>query len=292
MTEKRRKAIIRRRIFIAVLAFLLAVLIAVVSFVVSKIDFTGDNTSSDTTVNSSTNSEPDIPADNSSSETSAPNSSNDNTVSSKDENPDDNTLDADFSRLLLINANNPLPEDYDQKVREYLIEVDPQYRNNNYVTHLHKEIIPYVNAMVSAAQADGVDLRVWSPFRSYAIQNDLFQKQVNRVGGDEAKAATVVARPGTSEHNTGLCADFNMASDRFESTEMFTWMKENAENYGFILRYPKNKQHITGVIYESWHWRFVGINAAKEMNSLELTLEEYIEYKNLKPTVDMYTDDK
>lgn len=145
--------------------------------------------------------------------------------------------------------------------------------------------------MVAAAQADGVDLRVWSPFRSYAIQNDLFQKQVARSGGDEDLAATVVARPGTSEHNTGLCADFNMADDAFEQTEMYKWMCENAEDYGFILRYPKDKTDITGVIYESWHWRFVGINNAKEINALGVTLEEYVEMKNLNPAADMYGDD-
>lgn len=200
-------------------------------------------------------------------------------------------LDAKFSRLLLINGSNPLPDDYDTNVRDYLVEIDENYRNNNYVTQIHKDVYPYITAMVAAAQADGVDLKVWSPFRSYSIQNDLFQKQVERVGGDEAKAATVVARPGTSEHNTGLCADFNMADDAFEQTEMFTWMCENAENYGFILRYPEEKQSITGVIYESWHWRFVGIEVAKEMNSLGMTLEEYVEYKNLDPTMDMYTDD-
>ena len=200
-------------------------------------------------------------------------------------------LDVDFGRLLLINGEHALPADYDAKVREYLVEIDPQYRNNNYVKQIHRDVYPYITAMVAAAQADGVDLRVWSPFRSYAIQNELFQNQVARVDGDEQKAATVVARPGTSEHNTGLCADFNMASDAFEQTEMFTWMCENAEDYGFILRYPKDKQHITGVIYESWHWRFVGINNAKEINELGVTLEEFIEMKEIDPKIDMYGDD-
>lgn len=200
-------------------------------------------------------------------------------------------LDTKFSRLLLINGKNPLPDEYDTNVRDYLVEIDDEYRNNDYVTQIHKDVYPYITAMVAAAQADGVDLQVWSPFRSYSIQNDLFQRQVDRAGGDEAKAATVVARPGTSEHNTGLCADFNMADDAFESTDMFTWMCENAEDYGFILRYPKDKIDITGVIYESWHWRFVGIEVAKEINELDMTLEEYIEYKKLDPAMDMYTDD-
>lgn len=287
MTEKRRKAIIRRRIFIALVAVLLAVIIALVAVIVAVIKNGSNNNiddnSSDTVLVSSDQSGE---TDNSSV------SSEIDDTPSVFVTPTGVTLDTEFSRLLLINGENPLPDDYDTNVREYLVEIDDQYRNNDYVTQIHKEVYPYITAMVAAAQAEGVNLQVWSPFRSYAIQNDLFQKQVARVGGDEALAATVVARPGTSEHNTGLCADFNMASDAFESTDMYTWMCENAEDYGFILRYPKDKTDITGVIYESWHWRFVGINVAKEINELGLTLEEYIEYKNLEPTVDMYTDDK
>lgn len=286
MTEKRKKAIIRRRIFIALIAALLAVVIALVAVIVAIIkngsDVNTDNSSDVTYVSS----EDDVSStDTSSSKVDAP---------SEPEifvTPTGVELDANFGRLLLINGEYPLPDDYDTNVREYLVEIDDEYRNNDYVTQIHKDVYPYITAMVAAAQADGVNLQVWSPFRSYAIQNDLFQRQVNRVGGDEDLAATVVARPGTSEHNTGLCADFNMADDAFESTPMYTWMCENAEDYGFILRYPKDKTNITGVIYESWHWRFVGINNAKEINELGLTLEEYIETKKLDPTMDMYGDD-
>ena len=289
MTEKRRKAIVRRRIFVALLVVILALLIALGYFIVTIINGSGSNTDSPS----------DVPI---SSDVAASNDSlpSGDTQSSKEETPSEPEifvtptgveLDANFGRLLLINGENALPDDYDTKVREYLVEIDPQYRNNNYVTQIHKDVYPYITAMVAAAQADGVNLKVWSPFRSYAIQNDLFQKQVNRVGGDEEKAATVVARPGTSEHNTGLCADFNMAGDAFESTPMYTWMCENAEDYGFILRYPKDKQHITGVIYESWHWRFVGINNAKLINELGVTLEEFSEMKKFDPAMDMYGDD-
>ena len=139
--------------------------------------------------------------------------------------------------------------------------------------------------MIDAAWADGVKLYVWSPYRSYAIQNMLFQKQVNRVKTAdmtteqaEELASTVVARPGTSEHHTGLAADFNMADDRFEQTEMFAWLQEHAADYGFIMRYAGDKQAITGVIHESWHYRFVGINTAKEINRLGMCLEEYLEH--------------
>ncbi len=270
MNEARKKAIIRRRIFIAVVSAALVLAIALVSLVIvligNAIGGNEENNSSRVSVVSSENEQSEI-------------------VSSEEEKPQyvtigEHTLDASFSNTMLINAENPLPEDYDANVRADLVTIASEYRNNNYVTDIHKDVYPYVEAMVSAAQKDGVDLRVWSPFRSYAIQNDLFRKQVERAGGDEDLAATVVARPGTSEHNTGLCADFNMASDTFETTPMFTWMQENAEDYGFILRYPKDKTDITGVIYESWHWRFVGIYTAREMNELGLTLEEYVELKN------------
>ena len=286
MTEKRRKAIIRRRIFIALVAAILAVVIALIAVVVAIIRNSGNNddiVSSDIT---SVSSEDDVSSvDDASSKVDVP---------SEPEifvTPTGVELDANFGRLLLVNGEHALPDDYDINVRDYLVEIDKQYRNNNYVTQIHKDVYPYITAMVAAAQADGVDLRVWSPFRSYAIQNDLFRKQVARVGGDEEKAATVVARPGTSEHNTGLCADFNMASDAFENTPMYTWMCENAEDYGFILRYPKDKTHITGVIYESWHWRFVGINNAKQINELGVTLEEFIDMNEYDPTMDMYGDD-
>lgn len=289
MSERRKKAIVRRRIFISLVAVLLAVIIALIAVIVAiiKNEFDGDSASLSIESNVS-----DIHT--SSTDNSSDQYSSKQDVPSEPEiftTPTGVELDANFGRLLLINGEHALPDDYDTKVREYLVEIDDEYRNNDYVTQIHKDVYPYITAMVAAAQADGVDLQVWSPFRSYAIQNDLFQKQVNRVGGDEEKAATVVARPGTSEHNTGLCADFNMASDAFENTPMYKWMCENADDYGFILRYPKDKQHITGVIYESWHWRFVGINNAKLINELGVTLEEFIEMKKYDPTMDMYGDD-
>ncbi len=304
MTNKRKKAIIRRRIFVSLVVALFATIIALIFVIVATIkhskNFSSDTISSENSSLTNSSLTSSTTSDTSTSEIEI--EIEDDTLSSQAESqessipdvyiaPTGTQLDASFSRLLLTNGENPLPEEYDSKVVEYLVEIDPIYRNNNYRTKIHKDVYPYITAMVAAAQADGVDLRVLSPFRSYSVQEGLFKNQVARVGGDEAKAATVVARPGTSEHNTGLCADFNMAEDTFENTPMYEWMCENAEDYGFILRYPKDKQHITGVIYESWHWRFVGINNAKEINSLGLTLEEYIEYKGFEPTIDMYGDD-
>lgn len=289
MTEKRRKAIIRRRIFITVVVLILAAVITLTAVIVGIIKGGSSKPEGDSSAPSDITSEQSGgQSENDASEKDTPSQDN---LPSTVTTPTGVTLDANFGRLLLTNGSNPLPDDYDSNVREYLVEIDAKYRNNNYVTQIHRDIYPYITAMVAAAQADGVDLRVWSPFRSYAIQNDLFQKQVARAGGDEEKAATVVARPGTSEHNTGLCADFNMADDAFESTPMYAWMCEHAEDYGFILRYPKDKQNVTGVIYESWHWRFVGINNAKAINASGLTLEEFVELNGIDPAADMYGDD-
>lgn len=288
MEEKRltrKQAIIRRRIFLGAVAVCLALVIALVVFIICSV-FGGDD--GDKTTDSKESST--ISAISGTSGTSWENkTSSEAESSSKADTSSDVSstvstninnvkLDANFGMLLLVNGDNPLPDDYDSNVRKDLVEIDAKYRNNNYVTKIHKDVYPYITAMVAAAQKDGVNLKVWSPFRSYADQKVLFQNQVNRVGGDEEKAATVVARPGTSEHNTGLCADFNMASDAFEDTEMYKWMVENAEDYGFIMRYREDKQPITGVIHESWHWRFVGINHAKQMNKLDMCLEEYVEY--------------
>ena len=271
MTERqlaRRKAIMQRRIILGVCFAVLALIAVLIVFIVTSVVSAPDTNGTSSTPVSSTESE----------------SSQEKTSSdAKPTEPDyetvgEYTLNADFSMLLLVNGDNPLPDDYDSNIWQELVEIDPQYRNNNNVTQIHKDVYPYITAMVATAQKDGVDLKVWSPFRSYAIQKDLFQKQVNRVGGDEEKAATVVARPGTSEHNTGLCADFNMASDAFENTQMYEWMTENAENFGFVMRYREDKQSITGVIHESWHWRFVGIKHARKMNDLDMCLEEYLDY--------------
>lgn len=284
MTEKRKKAIIRRRIFISLLVCFIAVIIALVAVVIAVIKNgidTQPGASSNELISSTTvdTNLTDVPDDKTTSKT-------------EYVTYDDVTFDASFSRLLLVNGQNALPQEYDTNVRDDLVIIDDQYLCGNPNTLIHKDVYPYITAMVAAANADNVNLKILSPFRSYDRQSYLFQQQVAAENGDEAAAATVVARPGTSEHNTGLCADFNMVTENFEDTPMFDWMVENAEDYGFILRYPTNKQDITGVIYEPWHWRFVGINAAKEINSLKLTLEEYIEYKQLDPTVDMYSDDK
>ncbi len=266
MATKRQRAIRRRNLFLAACIAVLMAAIAVIVLIAFLI------------INA-------LSGDDKNDVSSIPRSLTDSVVSftplipETGKSPEGTDLDPKFSRLLLVNAQNPLPEDY--AYGENLTTIPAEYHNGE-LDEINAEVWPYMKAMLEAAWDDGVDLKVWSPYRSYETQNMLFTNQVNRVGSEE-KAATVVARPGTSEHNTGLCADFNMASDRFEETPMFTWMQENAADYGFILRYPESMIGQTGVIYESWHWRFVGIDAAHDINNLGLTLEEYIEEKGLDP---------
>ncbi len=286
---KRQKAILKRNLFLGFCALVLISFICLVVFVISALtkDKVDTNISENSSVTSSQESEIN---ETSSKENVSENTSSESTsseqVPSAPQKVEINgvTLDANYSKLLLVNGSNPLPEDYDY---EGNLTTIPQKYIKGSLTQIDKDIWPYLQAMLDAARKENIDIGVWSPYRSYATQKWLFENQVtkqknNGVPADQAedKAATIVARPGTSEHHTGLALDINCANHSFEKTAAFKWLKENAENYGFIMRYSAEKQSITGVIHESWHWRFVGINTAKEINRLGMCLEEYVEYKS------------
>ena len=130
------------------------------------------------------------------------------------------------------------------------------------------------NEMKAAAARDGLNLWICSGFRSYNYQRDLYNSYVNRDG--KAKADTYSARPGHSEHQTGLAMDINMAGDAFNNTREAKWLAEHCAEYGFILRYPQGKQDITGYKYESWHVRYLGKPLAAEVTDSGLTLEEFL----------------
>ncbi len=144
-----------------------------------------------------------------------------------------------------------------------------------------------LNAMLQAARAEGLAPMICSSYRSWERQNTLFEKQVvkqqNTGLSYEAayeKAKTVVAFPGTSEHQTGLAADIVATShqvldDSQEQTAEQQWLMEHCWEYGFILRYPKDKSDITGIIYEPWHYRYVGHEIAQYIHENGLCLEEY-----------------
>ena len=140
------------------------------------------------------------------------------------------------------------------------------------------KILPDAQAAFNTMQADakkaGLSLSICSGFRSYDYQNQLYNGYVARDG--KAAADTYSARAGHSEHQTGLAMDINYASSAFTNTPEAKWLAANCYKYGFILRYPKGKENITGYMYESWHVRYLGRQLAKEVYDSGLTLEEFL----------------
>ena len=178
--------------------------------------------------------------------------------------------------LLLTNKWVPAGADF---VPENLVRIN----NDGYM--LDSRAYNAYKDMVSAAWDEGVKIYAISAYRSYSRQETLFQRQVqkhldNGLSEEEAieKAGTVVAVPGTSEHQVGLAIDFNSVEQSFENTKEGKWLAENCTDYGFVLRYPTDKTDITGIIYEPWHFRFVGVKHAKRMEELNMCLEEYVAY--------------
>ena len=180
--------------------------------------------------------------------------------------------------LLLANAENPLPQDWSIQTEEV---------QNGY--EMDKRAAPAMREMIQAAKGDGVELMLCSAYRSIEKQQQLFdrsQQAYMAQGMSEeeayAKTATETAIPGTSEHQTGLAADivtptYQMLDAGFADTPAGQWLSEHATEYGFVLRYPQDKQEVTGIIYESWHYRFVGKTHAKLMKESGLCLEEYLQ---------------
>ena len=173
--------------------------------------------------------------------------------------------------LRVINKNNPISEDCVPQVEDF---------GNKKVNKIISE--PLKN-MINDAKKEGLHIFVLSGYRSIERQKDLFNNQVKseKVKGlsnekAEEKASEVVAKPGQSEHNEGISVDFNCVDCSFENTGEYCWLKKNAQNYGFIERYTGENENETGVIAESWHWRYVGIDFAKEIKKSGKTLERFI----------------
>lgn len=133
--------------------------------------------------------------------------------------------------------------------------------------------------LTRAAGTKGLRFHVVSGYRSYASQRALYASALRRYG--RAYTVKYVAVPGTSEHQTGLAVDLRSPSGRgttFDRTKEWRWLRAHAQDYGFVLRYPKGKTKITGIGYEPWHWRYVGVARAKAIRALgaDATLEEYL----------------
>lgn len=153
------------------------------------------------------------------------------------------------------------------------------------ITYTPSDLVSVGSQKVRTAPADairqmqtdsgaGIPISPASGYRSYQTQVTLYNSYVNQYG--QARADTFSARPGYSEHQTGLAMDFSPIDDSFAATPQFTWLQASAYKYGFILRYPNNKTDVTGYKYEPWHWRYVGVDIATDMHAKNiLTLEEY-----------------
>ena len=183
--------------------------------------------------------------------------------------------------MVLVNHTNKMPDDYTFDVKECGSKTAT---NKN----LQTEACDAFLAMQAAAKADGITIWMQSGYRSVEYQSKLYTNKTNYYigkGYDEAtakeKAAAVVNPPGYSEHNCGLAADLNCPEyttldEGFKNTKAYTWLCKNAEKYGFILRYPEGKEDETDIIYEPWHWRYVGVENAAKINASGMTFEAYI----------------
>lgn len=168
--------------------------------------------------------------------------------------------------ILVVNKDYGLPRNY---------ETDTG-REDSEAMEAFKE-------MKEAARKDGIIINIRSGYRSYYTQVDLYNSYVRRDG--KAAADRYSARPGFSEHQTGLVLDITTGNTSrsigtwFDDTPQAEWLYENAYKYGFILRYPQGKEDITGYMYESWHYRYIGKEHSKKFNMNNLTLEEYLGLK-------------
>ena len=179
------------------------------------------------------------------------------------------------TNLLLVNKYNYLTEDY---VPSNLENISTTYARSG--MQLVKEAKEAFETLSENAKKEGMNVIAMSSYRSYDYQVNLYNNYVAQDGKEAADKYS--ARPGYSEHQTGLAVDvynLDLPYTSFEETEEFTWMQKNAYKYGFILRFPKDKVDITGYQYESWHYRYVGKKVAKEIKDNNLTLEEYIAKK-------------
>lgn len=174
--------------------------------------------------------------------------------------------------LVLVNAEHKMPTGTDSRlIEQFGITLDERAMN--------------AYGQMYAAASNYITLWVSSAYRDAAFQDRLYQQEIDdnlKKGMTENQAVEAAGRAvqksGYSEHNTGLALDFNGAADSFQNTNTYAWLMQNAADYGFILRYPEDKQEITGIMYEPWHFRYVGVEHAQNMKRLNMCLEEYVEY--------------
>lgn len=192
--------------------------------------------------------------------------------------------DIDKGYLILVNKEHSLDKEYEpQDLTETIYfakDRSPLWRK------MREEAATAFHRLSEDAKAEGLEIVVTTCYRSYDFQSQLYYGYVNTKGQEWADKYS--AKPGTSEHQTGLAADCSSPSVNyqltvdFENTEEGKWLSENAYKYGFVIRYEKGKEEITGYSYEPWHIRYVGEKAAKVTKEKNFALEELIEYLDIK----------
>lgn len=179
------------------------------------------------------------------------------------------------NQLVLVNKYNYLGENF---IPKNLENINNQYALNNMkLVNYAKEAF---EKMAKAAKKENLKIVAMSSYRSYSYQVDLYNKYKKKDGQEAADKYS--GRPGFSEHQSGLAVDvYNEKTEytNFESTKEFIWMEDHAHEYGFIIRFPKGKENETGYQYESWHYRYVGIEVATYIKNNNISLEEYIATK-------------
>lgn len=184
------------------------------------------------------------------------------------------TTDTSKNELMLVNKYYYLDKTYEP---QNIITIPIRYAYSDNKTS--EEILEKYKEMFFDAEKEGIKLVISSSYRTYEDQEETYE-YYKKIKGEE-NIDTYAARPGYSEHQTGLAFDIltiGITTTQFESTKEFKWLQENAYKYGFILRYPKDKEEITGYEYESWHYRYVGKEAAKIIHDENITFDEYYAY--------------
>ncbi len=185
-----------------------------------------------------------------------------------------NKTDVSKNNLMLVNKFNYLDEKY---VPSDLVDVKNYYSYGE--NQIKKEVYENFLDMWNDAKSEDLSIIITSSYRDYNYQKQLWDSYSNQKG--ESWADSVAARAGYSEHQTGLSIDvftYGSTMDSFEGTDEFKWLQKNSYKYGFILRYPKGKENLTGYDYEPWHYRYVGKEVAKQIYEEKITFDEYYAY--------------
>lgn len=151
----------------------------------------------------------------------------------------------------------------------------------DYAPGVNEEAKAAFEQMKQAAATEGLNIYISSAFRSYEYQTKIYNNYVARDG--QQQADTYSARPGHSEHQTGLAFDLNSIDDSFANTPESDWVAQHAHEYGFIIRYPADKESVTGFKYEPWHLRYLGVDTATKVYESGLCLEEYLDITSIYP---------